>query len=223
VTAPRLPIYVAVTLLLALAVTAGAMSKYSGLESRGPAPLPLSFMRSAPLLQLQFARQGDDIRQIVDTPPTTADNVRDAAAATRLDSMYFIPLYALLLAVAVYITVCGDCYVSRRAWVTLLVVILAAAAFDWWENVAIDRAVAAIAGGGAPAPDAAMLIRAGSLPKWTLLALVLYAMGGVLNLHIRRGRRAVGLVMLGLAVLITVDLVTYAANVAGSLLAAGAP
>lgn len=59
--------------------------------------------KSRPILQLELARNENDIRRILlpeENPAGWKRNVADAAAGNRADSFLFIPCYTLLLAIA---------------------------------------------------------------------------------------------------------------------------
>jgi len=161
-------------------VTIGAgnflVAPHNRLPSRGGAELPMKSLKGS-TLQLELARNEADIRQILmpgGDRKATLQNVADARAGNRGDSVYFIPLYTLSLMVTGLLVARG-----HAAWVFWLFVGAAAgvAVFDYVENAAIERTLGHIENGGGPEAGDAAAIATPSKVKWVLLTILLVAEG----------------------------------------------
>jgi len=134
-----------------------------------------------PILQLELARNEDDIRAILmkgDKPR----NLADARAGNLLDTWLFIPGYAGLLLTLGLLLARGTCRDSLLIAALVLVPVIAIA--DWTENAGIERAIEHIAPDhGEPHPGDAHRISTPSIVKWTLIAVVLlwYGVAGVIS------------------------------------------
>jgi hypothetical protein len=148
---------------------------HNRLDFRHNAPLPLPGLGNSPILQVELARNEDDLRAVL-MVGDIQNNLRDARAGNLLDTFLFIPGYAGFLFVVGALLARTD---SRLhcALLLALAAVPAIATFDWLENLGIARTLDHIAHDGAPHCGDAQRISGPSMVKWTLLAVVLVIYG----------------------------------------------
>ncbi len=83
----------AVLLIAAMLVGRFLIKPRNDLPGRGDVPLPMKSLGTAPILQLELARNEQDIAAIL-IKGEVKTNIADARAGNRLDTWLFIPLYA---------------------------------------------------------------------------------------------------------------------------------
>ena len=125
-----------------------------------------------PIIQLELARNEDDIRAVL-MQGDVKHNLADARAGNRYDTWLFIPGYAGFLFM-VGVLLARSTPRNSLVFVALLAV-PAVAVSDWVENAGIGNAIEHVAKDGQPAPGDAHRISTPSIIKWTLLVAVLLA------------------------------------------------
>ena len=146
------------------------------LACRNGAPLPISVLGDAPILQVELARNEDDLRAIF-MVGDIAQNVRDARAGNLLDSFLFIPGYAGFLLAAGLLLAGADSQPYRVALLVALLAIPIIAICDWVENLGIAHTLDHIEHDHMPHAGDALRISGPSMVKWALLAAVLVIYG----------------------------------------------
>jgi hypothetical protein len=211
-------------LVLALVVSAALINilllrPSNRLPGRGNAPLPLCSVPGPPVLQLELAWRDDDLVKIL---APTADvaarlrNIADARAGNRIDTLLFVPDYALLLiALAGFAAASGRGF--DRWFIAIVVLALVIAAADWAENLGISRVLDHLERGGVQPGDARGISNP-ALVKWSLLPVVLALLGAQLLRAGTLGAGALGVATLVLAAVIAYGLAQYARERSGTLL-----
>jgi hypothetical protein len=179
-TSDKLLAAAALAFLLFAGLAAKRIAPNNQLKGRGKAPLPMTSLGERPILQVELARNEDDLQKIL-TAGDLAQNVADARAGNRLDSLLFIPGYAgflIFAGLALRRVLPGW---ERLVLVLVLVAVPIAALCDWWENAGITKALDHIEQHEQAEPGDAARIAGPSLVKWCLLTLILlvYGAGGV--------------------------------------------
>src|SRR5260370_21925304 len=72
------------------------ITPHNRLPGRQGALLPMPVLGKAPILQVELARNNDDLRQVL-MVGDVQQNLRDATTGNRLDTFLFIPAYTGLL------------------------------------------------------------------------------------------------------------------------------
>jgi hypothetical protein len=202
-------VFAAAALLIA-AILAGRflIKPKNDLPGRGGAPLPMKSLGTAPILQLELARNEQDISAIVTTGEVKT-NIADARAGNRLDTWLFIPLYAgSLLLMGIFLSRGEIRWPGASLWFSILAVGTIAIS-DWTENAGIERTLQHIEANQAPQSGDAAAIAVPSRIKWILLAVVLlvYAICALLQPGV--GVKLFGLALLAVAGFLIRTLVAY--------------
>jgi len=212
-TRTKLGLAAAVLLIAALIVGRVLIKPKNDLHGRGDAPLPIKSLGTAPILQLELARNEQDISAIL-TKGELKANIADARAGNRYDTWLFIPLYSSsLLLMGIFLTRGATRWPKALLWFSILAVSVIAIS-DWTENAGIDRTLNHLEANNAPQPGDAGAIALPGRTKWILLAVVLlvYAISALLQPGI--GLKVFGLVLLAAAGYLTRTLVAYFLEVA---------
>jgi len=175
-TSERLLAAAALAFLLFAGLAAKRIAPYNELSGRRKAPLPMISLGERPILQIELARNEDDLQKIL-MVGDSAQNVTDARAGNRLDSLMFIPGYAgflIFTGLALRRVLPGW---KKSILVLVLVAIPIAALCDWRENAGITRVLDHFEHHRQAEPGDAARIAGPSLVKWCLLALILLIYG----------------------------------------------
>ena len=216
---PRLPLsyvsdhaLVLIALLLLLAtvyVGRRLLAPRNRLPGRGNAGLPMKSLGANPTLQLELARSGQDIEAIL-CVGDTARNIRDSRMGNLIDTLLFVPSYVMLLLTLDLLGARGSVS-SPRSWFWMVAALAAAAAVsDWMENRGISATLRHLASSGRARPGDAIRIAAPSLAKWTLLSIVLFALGALWLQHANFCCRFISLPLFALGGMISWGLAKYA-------------
>lgn len=189
---------------------------HNSLPCRGNAPLPLCSVQGPPVLQLELAWRDDDIVKILAPEPATLQrNIDDARAGNRIDTLLFVPTYALLLvALGGLAATRGRGFDRWFVAIASLAVVIAAA--DWAENYGITQALDHLQTGAVHSGDARAISNP-ALVKWFLLPVVLLLISVQLFKTLSLGPSALGLATLLLAAAIGYGLAQYARERFGDL------
>ena len=195
-------------LAAALVIAVAILGPKNSLKGRRGAPLPIRSLGKSPVLQLELARNEQDLRDILLVGDVEA-NFADARAGNRIDTWLFIPLYAGSLLLTGNLLARGEPdWPAVLLWFSVIAVSTIAIC-DWIENAAIERTLRHVEIDKAPHPGDARAISFPSLIKWNLLALVLlvYAVSALRQPGV--GMRVFGLMLLAIGSLTAVRLVQY--------------
>jgi len=157
-------------------ISAMLIAPFNKLPYRGNVPLPMKSLGNRPILQVELARNKEDLEQVL-TPGNLERNVQDARIGNNLDTFLFIPSYTGLLISLGLILARGD-----DRWRTLLVLVALvavplAAICDWLENSGISKVLDKLAAGKSLVDSDATRVSTPSFIKWTTLAIVLLVYG----------------------------------------------
>jgi hypothetical protein len=203
--------------VLGLCINVLFLRPHNRLPCRGNAPLPLCSVQGPPVLQLELVWRDDDVVKILAPTANAAANQRnidDARSGNWIDTLLFVPDYALLL-----VALGAFAATSRRGFdrwfLAIVVVVVVIAAGDWAENLGISRALDHLEHGGVRAGDARAISNP-ALVKWSLLPVVLLLITAQLFRAGTLGAGALGLATLVLAALIAYGLEAYAQERSGN-------
>src|SRR5258706_403515 len=202
-TRKELGLAAALLLIAALAVGYFLIKPKNDLHGRGGAPLPMKSLGTAPILQLELARNEQDISEIL-TKGKVATNIADARAGNRYDTWLFIPLYAgSLLLMGISLSRGDTRWPKALLWFSILAVSTIAIC-DWTENAGIERTLNHIDATSAPQPGDAGAISLPGRTKWILITVVLlvYAISAL-------PQPGLGVKLFGLALLATAGYIIW--------------
>lgn len=202
-------IWVAVALFACeILINALLLKPHNDLRSRGTRVLPIASIVQAPVIQLELVRSEEDIRDILMIGDTER-NIADARKGNQIDSFLFIPAYSAELVVLALIVVRGLAHRGSLLFLILAAAICVIAVSDWTENAGIARALNHIEQRHGPQPGDAARISRPSLVKWSLLAVIAFALAALAIIQRPWGMRIFSLVMLLIAGAISWQLILY--------------
>ena len=209
ISTPKLLFCAGICLLVAV-VGALLIAPHNRLPGRHGAELPIPVLGNSPILQVELARNEDDLRRVL-MVGDNENNLRDATEGNRLDTFLFIPAYTgLLFLTGMLLTRTG----SRLARVVFLLSVLAVPAIavcDWMENLGIAKAIAHISQDGGPHDGDAVRISTPSFVKWALISAVLLIYGAAAAATKPQvWRLALALVLLATGLRLAITLSRYA-------------
>jgi hypothetical protein len=198
----------AVGFLLLASIGSILIYPHNRLNGRHCARLPMCSLGNNPILQVELARNDNDLRQVLTVGDQQA-NVDDARAGNKLDSWLFIPGYAGLLFVLGLLLARVDPQSCHKLLLLAIMAVPVVAVCDWAENIGIAATLKHIEADGYLHPGDASAISAPSLIKWTLLAAILCLYGVVAIRKLPRWQILIGVVMLAAGLYTVTWLVRY--------------
>jgi hypothetical protein len=170
------PVIGAIAFFLLALLGMGLIAPHNKLPGRGNAPLPMKSLGKMPILQVELARNRNDLEMVL-APGNLERNIQDARIGNNLDTFLFIPSYAGLLISLGLILARGD---ERWRTMLLLVALVAvplAAVCDWTENSGIAKVLDKLDHHAQLQDSDATRTSTPSFIKWTTLAYVLLVYG----------------------------------------------
>ncbi len=167
-------------------------------------PLPIATLPERPVMQLAFARNQDDINNVLHVGQKTQQAAIVAVATGNIrDTVVLVPGYTLLLIALTLLIARASGPAGMTVFGAGLLLTIALALADFAENYGVAAALAAAQQGQAMSDAARRVMVAAAFSKWTLLALIGLGLGVAAALHRRTwSRRVVAPVLLGLGVLL---------------------
>jgi len=170
-----------VTLVLLVLFGAGVAILLLGprneLKGRGGnQDLPIKSLGTKPIQQIELARNEADLRLIL-LKGNARQNVTDARAGNIFDTFLFIPTYTAALLLMALLVARGGVRDQRELFWIMVILVAVIAVTDWSENAGIERTLNHIDSGRGIQADDANYISYPSMVKWTVIGLVLFALG----------------------------------------------
>jgi hypothetical protein len=159
-------------LLVFVLLTGLLIGPRNRLSSRGNADLPIDTLSKKPILQLELARNADDVKAILQ-PGDMRKNIADARAGNWFDLALFIPAYSMLFLCLALLS--GRALPGHGTWIfrLALVLIIVIAAADYMEDIGIHRVLDLLASGAPVSNSDALRISTPGAIKWLLLTVLL--------------------------------------------------
>jgi hypothetical protein len=172
-----------VAFLVCTAIGATVLAPFNALKGRACAKLPMQSLGDRPIIQVELARNEDDLRAIFRPPGIAEENfkqtIRDARTGNKIDSLLFIPGYAgFLLTLGVLLARSEPRY-ARTLFLLAVIAVPLAALCDELENRGIEKTLQHFESAREPEAGDADRIAIPSIVKWVLLTLVLPAYGAI--------------------------------------------
>lgn len=185
------------------------ISPHNRLPGRHGARLPMPVLGDAPILQVELARNNDDLRRVL-MVGDVEENLKDATAGNRYDTFLFIPAYTgLLFAIGMLLSRTGS-RLARTVFLLAVLAVPAIAVCDWMENYGISEAIQHISADGGPHDGDAVRISTPSFVKWVLISVVLLIYGVAAASKAQWWRLALSVVLLVAGSALAIKLGRYA-------------
>jgi len=184
------------------------ITPHNALRSRGGAKLPMPVLGNRPILQVELARDDEDLRSVL-LAGDVKQNLQDAKIGNRLDNFLFVPAYSGFLLALGLLLASSDNRFARLAFLLAVLVVPVIAVCDWLENLGITRTIGHIESNGAPESGDAVRISFPSIIKWCLIAGVLigYALVSLSNVSLPYG--ILGLLLLAIGAIVAITMARY--------------
>jgi hypothetical protein len=198
---------VLIAAIIALVACAAVLARHGRSAQASTRPMP--YLSGGPERQLTLARTSEDIVNILGAQPDTA-RMDAIEAAIHIDTGWFIPLYVTVLILVIVITGRGHAHVPAAIKIGLCVLVGGAALADVLENRAVLDVIGQARQPGQTGIAADFWLYAAV--KWSFLAFVFAGLGAMNLLQDAPWRRIGGVIMLGLGVSFSIELLMYAAD-----------